>query len=323
MRTGILLLAGFFQGSFGLGYKDYRPLPWAAFWLVYNLFCLGTAAIWTFFQAPGFLPVLFHHPEEAAVIFVCGVIWGASAICFTKGVDLLGMALLYGISMGFSIIGGSIFPLLLHPQNLEGNILLNLGAGLALSGAGIFLITAGGRKRDGAQGAKKNRLGTAMAVFSGIGSALMNLGFGYGQNITAELSASGIGDVGISAASWFLVILGGNAAMACYCVPQIVKGRLFSGLKGKGLPRRLVILLFTAMIWYGALCLYGVYTAQAGAYGIVVGWVIFNALALIVSNLWGLLLGEWKGAGEGLRLAAAGDVLLMAAWIFLARLNAG
>ena len=28
----LLFAAGIFQGSFGLGYKNYKPFSWAAFW---------------------------------------------------------------------------------------------------------------------------------------------------------------------------------------------------------------------------------------------------------------------------------------------------
>lgn len=322
MNTVILLLAGLCQGSFGLGYKNYRPFPWALFWLIYNLLCLMVAGVWTFAQVPGLVGVYAAHGTEVAVIFACGLIWGASAICFTKGVDILGMALLYGISMGISIIGGSLLPLFISPEALAAANKLCLGAGLVLSAGGILVITAGGKIRDQEQKSGNNRLGVILAVFSGLGSALMNLGFEYGKGMTAQLQAMQVSESGISAASWLLVIVGGNLAAAVYCIPQIRKNRMFRVFSSEGQQsaKRVAILFLTAVVWYSALYLYGIYTCLAGQYGSVVGWVIFNALALIISNFWGILMGEWKGAGRGLRYVLAGDAVMIAAWVFLARI---
>ena len=36
----LLLLAGFAQGSFGLGMKKQSPLSWESFWLIYSLFAM-------------------------------------------------------------------------------------------------------------------------------------------------------------------------------------------------------------------------------------------------------------------------------------------
>lgn len=321
MHKMILLAAGVCQGSFGLGYKDYRPFPWALFWLIYNLLCLAVAGIWAFVQIPGLAGVYGAHGREVLVIFICGLLWGASAVCFTKGVDLLGMALLYGISMGISIIGGSLLPLFLSPAMLGAAHKMELGAGLALSAAGILLVTAGGKIRDARQKTGNSRQGMILAVFSGLGSALMNLGFEYGKGMGAQLQTMMVSEAGISAASWFLVILGGNLAAAVYCVPQLRRKEMADILQRerRASAGRILKLILTALVWYSALCLYGIYSSLAGEYGSVTGWVIFNALALIVSNLWGIVMGEWKGAGRGLGYVLAGNAVMIAAWIFLAR----
>lgn len=319
MQNGIiLLLAGICQGSFGLGYKNYKPFGWALFWQIYNVFCLCVAGIWTLMNAPGVLEIYMQHPDETAVMVFCGVIWGISAICFTKGIDLLGMALLYGISMGVSIIGGSLLPIIIQPDRMAGIQFGRLGIGLALSAVGIILITVGGRLRDKGEGMKNMNTGLIFAVFSGIGSALMNLGFGYGQNMNEAMRVEGIDAIGVSAASWLLVIVGGVFAATCYCLPQIIKNKMTRGLPAGQAVMTTAKLAVTVVVWYAALCLYGIFTCQAGEHALVTGWVIFNALALIISNVWGMILGEWKGAGKALRFALLGNVLMIVSWIFLA-----
>lgn len=319
MQNGIiLLLAGICQGSFGLGYKKYKPFGWALFWQIYNIFCLCIAVGWTWMQAPESISVYLKYPGEAVVVLLCGVMWGISAICFTKGIDLLGMALLYGISMGISIIGGALFPILVHPDMAQEMNVGSLLVGLLLSAAGIILITIGGRIRERGQNGNHMKKGMWFAVCSGIGSALMNLGFGYGRNMNAAMQELGIGDIGISAASWLLVIFGGSMAATCYCLPQIKKNKMMRGLPQAEAWMTTAKLFVTAIIWYAALCLYGIFTCQAGESATVTGWVIFNALALIISNLWGIASGEWKNSGKALRYVFLGNVVMIFSWAFLA-----
>ncbi len=260
------------------------------------------------------------------MVLFCGLIWGASAICFTKGIDLLGMALLYGISMGISSVGGAVLPLLVQGNGAEDADMKKLLIGLLLSVAGILAITAGGLLREKESRREAQRAdsqntavrGIILAVCSGAGSALMNLGFGYGVQTKEAMKAEGVSDMGMSAVPWLLVVCGGVLAASCYCLPLIRKERQLQGLFGKASVKTLLKLGATAVVWYMALCLYGIFTCQAGPKGIVSGWVIFNALALIVSNLWGIAAGEWKGAQKALRWVLAGDGVMILSWVFLA-----
>ncbi len=59
----ILLLAGICQGSFGLGYKDYRPFGWALFWQIYNLLCLFVALVWAASHVPGLWGYYRAYPQ--------------------------------------------------------------------------------------------------------------------------------------------------------------------------------------------------------------------------------------------------------------------
>ena len=47
------------------------------------------------------------------------------------------------------------------------------------------------------------------------------------------------------------------------------------------------------------------------------GWLVFNAIALIVSSFWGLITGEWKNAEGARKLLYVGDIILIVSWVFL------
>ena len=84
----------------------------------------------------------------------------------------------------------------------------------------------------------------------------------------------------------------------------------------------MVILFFTDIVWFTALASYGIATLILGDMGAVTGWILFNALALIISNLWGIQCGEWKGAKRGKKILLYGNLVLIISWIFIGISNA-
>ncbi len=49
------------------------------------------------------------------------------------------------------------------------------------------------------------------------------------------------------------------------------------------------------LLWGGSIFLYGAATPRLGSIGPSVGWPLSLAVGLLVANLMGVLLGEWRG----------------------------
>lgn len=309
---GILLLAGLCQGSFGLGYKKYTPFSWAAFWGIYDIMCIITSCIFAFALAPKFLSVYNQFGFSFfAIPLLCGGAWGLSAIGFSKGIDKVGMSLVYGISMGISTIVGSVTPMIMGGE-VTSSILFWLGLSLTL--LGVIIVTIAGVKRDGK--IKGSKLGIALSVFSGIGSGFMNVGFSHSAEISASLEQLGYSQLGISAVKWLPVLVGGCLAGLLYCIGEVtVKGEWHTVTK-RGSGSRALKLFGVSIIWYLALILYGYSTYLLGSMGNTVGWILFNALALIISVMWGLKTGEWKNTKK--TILFVGCAVLIVAWIMIA-----
>ena len=77
----------------------------------------------------------------------------------------------------------------------------------------------------------------------------------------------------------------------------------------------------TALLWFFALAFYGQGKSLMGKLGNVVGWPMFLALALVVSNVWGILTGEWKNAPRPLVTMLAGSAVLVASAVVLGYAN--
>lgn len=311
----VLLVAGLCQGSFGLGYKKYTPFSWAAFWGIYDVMCIITSLMFTLALAPRFLSV---YCEQGIGFFVmpvlCGAMWGLSAIGFSKGIDKIGMSLVYGISMGISTIVGSVVPIILSGAFPKESSVLMFIIGLGLTVLGVIIITVAGIKRD--KKAKGSVLGIAMAVFSGIGSGFMNVGFTKMDAISKPLELYGYSQLAVSAAKWLPVLVGGCLAGIIYCIGEVTYKKDWHTVTEKGSGTRSLKLFGVSIIWYLALILYGYAVILMGELGNTVGWILFNALALIISTMWGLKTGEWKGTKKTTLFVGCG--VLIVAWVFSA-----
>ena len=331
----ILLFAGLCQGSFGLGYKNYQPLKWEAFWGVYSLFCVIVPLSWAWIQVPSFVNYLTSADLKHIVVPVlCGAIWGISAVGFSKAVTYIGISLVYGLFMGISAVIGSIIPLLSMENKPSITSIVLLIVGMIVTLAGIAVITKAGIvkiaeqqtvEKDSANKddkAGKAKIGLLLAMLSGFGSGAMNIGFDFASPIGNAIMQDGYGETGASAIQWLLVLLGGALAGIIYCIIELSKNKTWVSFTYQGSKKRIVILFVTSIVWFAALASYGIATLMLGDMGAVTGWILFNALALIISNLWGIQCGEWKGAKKGKKILLYGNLVLIISWVFIGISNA-
>ena len=310
----LLLIAGICQGSFGLGYKKYAPFSWAAFWGIYNVLCIITSVCFTWAVAPMLWSVIFEKGFIYWIIpLFCGALWGLSAIGFSKGIDKIGMSMVYGISMGISTIVGSIIPMVMDRSFPEGQSAIMFGMGLVLTLAGVIIVTIAGVKRDG--GVKGSVSGIILAILSGLGSGAMNVGFTHSESISEDFIRLGYSQAAVSSGKWLPVLVGGCLMGFIWCVGELCVKHEWKTVTEKGSSRRTVKLFGVSIVWYAALLLYGLSASMLGNMGSSVGWILFNALALIISVLWGIKTSEWKNHKKGLLFT--GCAILIIAWIFI------
>ncbi len=311
----VLLLAGLCQGSFGLGYKKYPPFSWAAFWGVYCLLCIAVSVGCTWILAPSLWRVVAgEEPSYWILPLFCGALWGLSAVGFSKGIDKIGMSMVYGISMGISTVTGSVLPMILNRKFPTGASAFAFLAELILTVIGVALVTVAGVRRDG--GSRGAKAGVALAVFSGLGSGAMNLGFMYSQHVSDAFARQGYTQAAVSAGKWLPVLVGGCIMGALWCAGELSAKKQWNTLVAKGCGKRAGILLGVSIVWYAALLLYGLSVYLLGDIGSTVGWILFNALALVISVGWGLWSGEWKDGGKNRRILFAGCGVLILSWFF-------
>jgi L-rhamnose-H+ transport protein len=322
----LLVIAGAMNGSFTLPMKFTGKWAWENTWLVWTLFALALFPVSvTLLTVPRLGEVYSQAGTGAvAVVAACGAGWGISQVFFGLAVDTVGIGLAFSVILGISTVVGALVPL--FRKGLAGtNSGLTVIAGIALVLAGVGLCAVAGRKREAALGTgpKSGRpvmTGLLFCLFSGLGSALTNLGLDFGEPIKQRAMTLGADPIWAPNAAWLLVMCAGCLPNLLYCLYLIRKngtGKAFNAPK-TGFYWLLAALM--AFFWFGSTVMYGVSTVKLGMLGTVVGWPLFMSLIIITASAWGVIMGEWKNTGKlPLRIQVSGVAVLVLAIVVLSR----
>ena len=327
---GLLIIA---VGSFGQS-SSYVPInrvrgwSWENFWLVQGIFA------WLVFP---FLGAMAAIPEGSSLLallgeggalkaVVYGALWGIGGLTFGLSMRYLGVALGQSISLGTCSAFGTLLPALFAGTDLLHGAGLILLIGVCITLAGIAVIGYAGSLRSRSMTDDEKRAairdfaltkGLLVALLAGVMSACFALGIDAGTPIREAAAAQGVDPLYAGLPVILLVTVGGFVTNAAYCVFQNVRNRTageYLRVKGATLVNNLFFCALAGLLWYSQF--FGLEAGKSFLAGspvlVAFSWSILMSLNVIFSNLWGILLKEWRGASlRTLATLAAGLVLLL------------
>ena len=326
----LVIVASVFQGTFGLGMKYMKPLPWEAWWLVHSLVAMvAVPLVWAFIAVPDLCTVISAAPAAAIQKgMLYGFLWGVGGILFGVSVGYVGVSITYGIVMGLAAAGGSLIPLAQMENAGSNPATVYVLAGVALMLVGVAICGVAGVKRDQLAAAnqtaapgKSFKVGLFIAIACGLLSSLLNVGFANATPVAEAAIKAGALPRNSSLAAWVVVLFGAVLMNAGYAVFLLIKNKSWSGFTATGAGKAYKWAIIAGLLWFGALGTYGQGAALMGSIGPVIGWPILLGLSLIVSNALGFFTGEWKDAAGPFRLMIVGLVVLIGACVILGYAN--
>jgi L-rhamnose-H+ transport protein len=331
LAFGLVLIAGFFQGTFILPMTLTKKWEWEHTWATFSL--LGMLVfnwILTLIFIPKIFSIYSSVPSKDILILVLfGAGWGIGAILFGLGMDKLGMALGYPIIMGLIASLGALIPLMIFfPNTLaepKGFVLL---LGTVFTILGIILCSKAGAMKSPEitkQGDVKSgafAVGLSIAICAGILSCFPNVGMAFGTNMVNAAKQHGTAEAFAGNSVWALFFTVGFAVNFIYCMFLMIKRKNLKGYFNTQTGKNMGLGLLMAVMWIGSFYLYGMSAVKLGKWGVVVGWPLFISLSIVVGNLWGIWRGEWKGAPAKARsFLTSGLLVLLVAIVIVAVSN--
>jgi L-rhamnose-H+ transport protein len=313
---GLLIIA---IGSIGQA-SSYVPInkvkdwSWESFWLVQGIFA------WLIFPFAG---TLLAIPEGVSLfelwqaggalkVVVYGVAYGIGGLTFGLTLRYLGVALGQSLALGICAAVGTIIPALQLGTNLFQGAGLILLISVCITLAGIAVIGYAGslRSKNMSEEEKKAAIkdfaltkGLLVALIAGIMSACFALGLDAGKEIKAFALAKGVKDLFAGLPVIFLVTSGAFITNAVYCLYQNDKNKSFkdyTSVPGKVLVNNILFCALAGFCWYSQF--FGLEMGKSylpeNSVLLAFSWCILMSLNVTFSNVWGILLKEWKGAGK-------------------------
>jgi L-rhamnose-H+ transport protein len=330
----LAVVSGLMNGSFTLPMRFLGKWQWENVWSIFITFaCLVMPICIISLVAPQSWGVLSHVPGSAiAIALATGFAWGFGAIMFGQSVSAIGISLANTLVLAISSALGSFMPmLLLHPEKLMQRTGQMIILGVAIQVFAIALCGWAGHMREKAAGisadrgnlvgqARSIRVGLLLATGAGVFSGVFNIGFSLAQPIAQAGRASGLSDFSSANLIWLIMLGAGLLPNLGFCVYLFRKNRSFSGFRKPGVARLYTLTVLMALLWGGSVFVYGAAAPRLGALGTAIGWPLSLATGLVLANVIGLALGEWRQAPRRARgWMYSGLVILLVAIVVLSR----
>lgn len=313
----IIAIGAFCQSSCYVPINKVKQWSWESYWLVQGVFAwlllpfLGALlavpsgeSLWGLFaQAP---------PFNLWMTLLFGCLWGVGGLTFGLSMRYLGVALGQSLALGTCAALGTIMgPVLLNaffPElNALGSLTTAVIAGVAITLVGIAIIgVAGGMKAKALTDEEKKAavkdfnfpMGIAIALLSGFMSGCFNVGLEFGKDINfSDLTDPMFRTLPAT----LLVTVGGFVTNLAYCFYQNQKNHTWTDYgKRQVWANNLVFCLLAGALWYSQF--FGLSLGK-GFLGssptlLTLSFCILMALNVVFSNVWGILLHEWRGCSR-------------------------
>lgn len=309
----IIAIGAFCQSSSYVPINKIKDWSWESYWIVQGLFA------WLILP---FLGALLAVPEgrslfelftdqnafNVGMTILFGVLWGVGGLTFGLSMRYLGVALGQSIALGtcagLGTILGPVFLNIFFPeQDPLSKLTSAVIIGVVVTLVGIAIIGVAGSMKSASLSEEEKRQavkdfnfpkGLAIALLAGFMSGCFNVGLTFGASITfPETDAMFRG-----LPATFLVTLGGFCTNAIYCFYQNSKNKTWSDYgKTSVWGNNLVFCLLAGALWYSQF--FGLSLGQGFLANspdlMTFSFCILMALNVTFSNVWGIILKEWKG----------------------------
>ena len=313
----IIAIGAFCQSSCYVPINKIKDWSWESYWIVQGVFA------WLLLP---FLGALLAVPEGQSLFglfastpsfnlwmtIFFGVLWGVGGLTFGLSMRYLGVALGQSIALGTcaglcTIMGPVLLNIFFPELNALDSLTFAVIIGVVVTLIGIAIIGVAGSMKAASLSEEEKKAavkdfnfpkGLIIALLAGFMSGCFNVGLEFGKGLNfGELTDPMFRTLPAT----LLVTLGGFVTNAIYCFSQNQKNHTWSDYKmGDVWGNNLLFCILAGALWYSQF--FGLSLGrsffEAGGTMDTLSFCILMALNVTFSNVWGIILKEWKGTSK-------------------------
>jgi L-rhamnose-H+ transport protein len=240
-----------------------------------------------------------------------GALWGFGGLTFGLSIRYLGVALGQSIALGLCAAFGTLIPPIVAGESLfstTAGILTITGVSITVAGIAIIGYAGSLKSKEMTEEEKRAAVkefalkkGILIAIFAGIMSACFNFGFEAGKPIENIALAHGTNPLFQKNPSLIFILFGGFITNLAYCGYLNIRNKTYRDyytVSGTVFLNNLFFTFLAGLLWFLQFHFFGMGASKLPESMAVFGWSILMALNIAISNIWGILLNEWKGVNR-------------------------
>ena len=331
-------IGGFASGSFYIPYKKVKGWAWESYWIVGGIFSwLIVPPLAAYLTIPNYTDII--RQTDGGILwltYMFGTLWGIGGLTYGLGVRYLGVSLGSSIILGISMVFGSLLPSIyfdLFPAEGKDTFTMLVTSswgqmvllGIAICIVGIFLCGKAGvmkekeldkPSKDSTSNEFKIGLGLLVSVISGVLSACFNFGLEAGKPMAEAANQiwktvnPGEGEFLFQNNVTYVVVLwGGLTTNFIWCMILNFRNKTFKNYTDAKTPilKNVAFSALAGITWFLQFFFYGMGESRLG--NGPSSWILHMAFIILIANVWGIVLNEWKGVSRKTYTTIIGGIL--------------
>jgi L-rhamnose-H+ transport protein len=327
----ILLMAigSICAASFYVPIKKVKGWSWESYWLVQGVFSwIIIPVLFAWLTIPqGKLGMIISAAPASAkgMAIFYGALWGVGGLTFGLSMRYLGVALGQSIALGLCAGIGTLIPPVLAGQNLfadRSGILMLAGVAISLAGIAVIGYAAALKGKNMSDEQRKAAIkefalkkGILIAILAGVMSACFSFGLTAGQPLKDAALKFNANPLFAKNPVIMFVTFGGFITNFVYCIYLNIKnktGNDYFSVSASVLFNNIIFSAIGGTLWYLQFFFMGMGESMLPASMVAFAWSILMSMNIAFSNIWGIILNEWKGAGtRSIAMLILGIVVLV------------
>ncbi|WP_316850925.1 L-rhamnose/proton symporter RhaT [Pedobacter agri] len=344
-------IGGFASGSFYIPYKKVKGWAWESYWIVGGIFSwLIVPPLAAYLTIPNFTDIISTTSGQILTLtYFFGILWGIGGLTYGLGVRYLGVSLGSSIILGLCMVLGSILPSIyfdVFPQEGKDTFTMFLNTdwgrmvmlGLLVCVLGIIICGKAGMMKEkeintgvtDPHGLEvktefKFGLGLFVGIVSGVLSACFNFGIEAGKPMADAANsiwkAANPAETGnflfSNNVTYIIVLWGGLTTNFFWCMILNARNKTFGDYTNKKTPllKNYIFSALAGTTWFLQFFFYGMGESKMG--NGASSWILHMAFIILIANVWGLVLKEWKGVSRKTLITVLVGILTIIASVLI------